>query len=137
MADPDFGSDFSAVDDIDANFSLAPTSRTAFIQAMLRRISTPRGALFYAPDYGTDIGAYVNTAKDPRQLEQIIESELLNDERVQDARATVTVVDPEDKSVTGGSGYNIDLSLETDEGPFSLVLSVNAVTGALLLKEVT
>ncbi len=135
MADPDFGTDFSAVDDIDANFSLAPDARTAFVQALLRRISTPRGALFYAPDYGVDIGAYVNTSREPRQLEQILEAELLNDERVQDARATVTVT--EAAEMNGGQGYEIALSLETDEGPFSLVLDVSAVTGALLLKEVS
>lgn len=133
----DFGSDLSAVDDIDANLSLAFDSRTTLIQALLRRMSAPRGALFYAPDYGIDLGAYVNTAKDPRQLEALIESELVNDERVNDVRATVTYAALTGAGSTGGQDVTVELSLETDDGPFDLVLSVSAVTGALLLEEIT
>lgn len=136
MATADFGSDFSAVDDLDANLSVV-SGRTCLIQALLRRISTPRGALFYAPDYGIDIGAFVNTTSDPRVIEAAVESEILTDERVNNARATVTVTDPADQSVTGGKAFTIELSLETDDGPFTLTLTIDQVTGALLLQEVS
>ena len=131
----DFGSDFAGVDDLDANLSIV-TGRTCLLQALLRRISTPRGALWYAPDYGTDIGAFVNTPTDPRVIQQAIESEILNDERVTDCRATVTLSEESDPS-SGGKTMTVTLELETGEGPFEFTVSVSSLTGKILLQEVT
>lgn len=131
----DFGSDFSGVEDLDANLSMV-TGRTCLLQALLRRISTPRGALWYAPDYGTDIGQFVNTTTDPRVIQQAIESEILNDERVDDCRATVTLSDETDPS-SGGRAMTIALALETGAGPFEFTVAVTTLTGKILLQEVT
>lgn len=129
----DLGSDISAVDDIDANLSVCATAELAFAQALVRRITTPRGAIWYAPAYGYDIGAHVNTATDPAVIEAAAASELLNDERVNDAEVTITVTEPTGDSTTGGKTWSADVRVVTDEGPFEFVLSVDDVTGALLL----
>ncbi len=131
----DFGSDFSGVDDLDANLTMV-SGRTCLLQAILRRISTPRGALWYAPDYGTDIGAFLNTSTDTRVIQQAIESEILNDERVDDCRATVTLSETADPS-SGGRTMTIELSLETGNGPFEFTVSISSLTGKILLQEVT
>lgn len=132
----DFGTDFSAIDDIDANLSLV-SGRTCLMQALLRRLLTPRGGLFYAPNYGTDIMRFVNTSTDARVIEQAIETELLQDERVDNVQCTVTIDEPADKSITGGKTFKIDLTLETAEGPFDLTASIDAITGKILLAEIS
>ena len=129
----DLGTDISAVDDIDANLSLAATPELAFAQALVRRITTPRGALWYAPSYGYDIGAHVNTATDVSAIQSAAEAELLQDERVDDAEVTITVTEPDGESTTGGKTWTADIRVVTGDGPFAFTLGVDAVTGALLL----
>lgn len=129
----DLGTDISAVDDLDANLTLAATAELAFAQALVRRITTPRGALWYAPAYGYDIGAHVNTATPVSVIESAAAATLLEEERVNDAEVTITVTEPDDKSPTGGQSWSADIRVETDDGPFEFTLSVDAVTGALLL----
>lgn len=55
------------------------------IDALRRRLNTPRGALFYDPDYGFDLRQYVQAAFDVAlqfEFESFIETECLKDERV-------------------------------------------------------
>ena len=55
------------------------------IDALRRRLETPRGGLFYDPDYGFDLRQYVQAAMDAAlqfELESFIETECLKDERV-------------------------------------------------------
>lgn len=132
----DFGTDFSAVDDIDASLTVADDA-TAFAQALVRRITTPRGALWYAPAYGYDIGAHINTATAISTIETAAATELLNDERVTDAEVTITVTEPADKSVTGGQSWTADIRVDTEDGPFEFTIAVDSVTGALLLQLAT
>lgn len=132
----DFGTDIGGVDDLDWNITPVD-DRTALAQALVRRITTPRGALWYAPDYGYDITAYINTSADPAVIESSAAGELLNDERVTEAETTLTVTDPDDGSVTGGKSWSLDVQVSTGDGPFEFTLSVDAVTGALLLSAVT
>lgn len=132
----DLGTDFHGIDDLDANLSDV-SDRTAFAEALVVRITTPRGALWYAPDYGYDIQAAINTATDPTVIEAQATAELLQEERVNDAEVTLTVTEPEGDSATGGKTWSMDIRITTDDGPFEFVLSVSAVTGALLLSGVT
>jgi len=131
---PDFGSDFSAITDIDAPLTVVDGT-LGLGQALLRRITTPRGALWYAPDYGIDVRAYINTTTDPRVIEQAIESELLNEERIDDVTATLTVVSG--SQLTDGQSWSIALAVETDEGPFAFTLTIDLVTSTILLTGIT
>jgi len=93
--DDPLGSDFSCVDDIDYN--LTPVSgRLALGQSSARRIITPRGGLFYSVDYGTDVRGRLNRPFSGPQWERLIEQEVLKDERVDNATATVTFDETDD-----------------------------------------
>jgi hypothetical protein len=89
-------------------------------QAIARRLTTPRGGLFYDSDYGTDIRRWLNAAVQPLgRIGFEVQNEALKDERVKRANATVTIV---------GGTLNIDLKLVDADGPFTLTLSVNQLT---------
>jgi len=127
----DFGSDFSALDDIDQSLRVVD-GKTALMQALARRLTTPRGALWYAPAYGYDIGAHVNSSTDVAVIEAAAEAQILDDERVDDADVTITISQPE-PGITAGQRWDMTLRITTAEGPFEFTLAVDAVTGALLL----
>lgn len=102
-------------------------------QAAYRRLITPRGMLQGGQDeanYGFDILTQLGTAVTPNTvaaLPGMIQSELLKDERIQTADVVVT-------AATNGPAvtFNINIQAQTAAGPFTLVLSVNDVTVALL-----
>src|SRR5690349_16156686 len=89
----DFGSDISGFPDLDPTFSLV-SGTTALAQAIARRLESPRGSLWYAPDYGTDVRGRLNdafTASGLHALQSDIEAECEKDERIRHASATVTL----------------------------------------------
>lgn len=89
-------------------------------EAMIRRLSTPRGGLFYDPNYGTDLREWVNQgirAKDVPRLAGLIAQECEKDDRVYSAVATI------DTSVPGG-GFAVSIFIVTIAGPFTLDLTV-------------
>jgi phage baseplate assembly protein W len=125
-SDP-LGVDISCYPDLDAGFSLV-SGRTALGQALARRLETPRGGLFYDPDYGTDVREMVNdaaTSAFAQQRQQQIEAEALKDERVGTATATVTYSPPT-------STATIKLDVDTAAGPYTFILAVTGVSIALL-----
>jgi hypothetical protein len=88
--------------DIDGDFDLSPRmaevspfSTRAVAQALVRRLDCPRGALPDDPDYGVDLRGLLNRGvadRDLAELEGQIQSEVTKDDRITDARATVTIV---------------------------------------------
>lgn len=115
----DFGVDISALPDLDFRPKLGLPN---LAEAIARRYITPRGALWYAPGYGLDLRRYLNEAMTPELLEEmriLVEQEAEKDPRVRFAEASVA---PEDHRV------RVALRLETDQGPFDLVLSVDRVS---------
>jgi hypothetical protein len=91
-----FGSDFSAIDDIDQTWSVLRGDRgerRALAQAIARRFVTPRGGLFYDESYGLDLREFVSDGgADPSLVEPMIEAEARRDERVVDCMARISVV---------------------------------------------
>lgn len=84
MADIDFGSDISTVPDLDPAFR--PISgQQVLAQALMRRLSTPRGALPFNPDDGLDLNDWLHRGIDTTtlyRLKNAVKAECEKDERV-------------------------------------------------------
>lgn len=121
------GSDFSCVEDIDANLS-ATDGRNALAQAVARRIITPTGGLFYNPDYGNDVRRYLNNSSPTAtRIAADAQGEAEKDERVDRADASAVLSDS-NKRLT------LSLRLQDGEGPFDLTLNVDELTAELLIE---
>jgi phage baseplate assembly protein W len=123
----DFGSDLSATSDLDPTFTLVGGHRVV-AEACIRRLTTPRGGLFYAPNYGTDVREMLAARLDATRLsgwKSRIESELRKDDRVQSARAEITLDAAAERAV-------IAVSVATVDGPFSFTLAASALSVELL-----
>lgn len=125
----DYGWDLSCTDDLTEEM-LEVGGNTVLIEALYRRLITPRGRLLDDPNYGFDLRQYLNADIDisARTLGEIasgIEQEFAKDQRVRrstvsvtyDARARVLMV------VADVVGLN---------GTFSLVLAATDVNVTLL-----
>ncbi len=119
----ELGLDLACVDDIDPGLSLSD-GRQGLIEAIARRLITPRGGLFYDPTYGYDVRRFVGaTGASAPAIAQGVANEALQDERILQARAAVTL---------GAEELTIRLSLQDAAGPFELTLAVSRVTVSLL-----
>jgi phage baseplate assembly protein W len=123
----DFGIDIACVDDLDPGWELV-SGRKALGQALARRLSTPRGGLFYAPTYGYDLRAWLNADLDAIDVFAIaagVEAECERDPRVQRAAASVSFESTTER-------LRVTVYVVDAEGPFELVLDVSAVTVEIL-----
>lgn len=124
----DFGVDLDCTDDLDPMFGLVSGLRVV-AQAVYRRLSTPRGMLIDAPDYGFDVRSLLHRGMTPEERAAIpgmIRAEVVKDERIQSAEVQLTDVLPE--------SFRLVVRCQTAEGPFRLTLHVSAA--AVLLAEV-
>lgn len=90
------GSDFSGINDLD--FALTylegeAAEELAFMQAIQRRLSTPRGALWRHPSYGLDLKTFLSDNISTSVAQGVIAAEIRKDERVENAVVEVTVSD--------------------------------------------
>lgn len=126
-----FGSDFSGVDDLDPTLAFLTgdaDERVALAQAIARRLSTPRGGLFYDPAYGYDLRQLISSTSDPTTEEQKIEDECTKDERVKSATVSITVIGHGPQKT-----WQIEIECTTNDGTkFVFTLSVSSVTVQLL-----
>ena len=123
----DFGQDVSLFPDLDGSGALV-YGFTCLAQALLRRLTTPRGGLFYDPGYGTDIRGFLGESLGSNAtgaIQQAIESEVTQDERVLNATATVTFIPAANTLIA-------HLTVQTGDGPFSLVIAITSLTVTLL-----
>ncbi len=121
------GVDIDCILDVGKSLALARGLRNLG-NALARRLVTPRGGLFYDPNYGLDVRAFLNAAFTAQQLAQVqadITAEVSKDERVEDPQVTVV------SNVQTGS-MAITIVCELAEGPFQFLVSVNALTVELL-----
>jgi hypothetical protein len=124
---PDLGTDIRALDDLSPQMNLQ-SGLPNLGEAIARRLQTPRGGLFYEPNYGIDVRSWLNeamTADDVFRAKVAIEAECEKDERVLAADATVTLNQPQQT-------LTISLQLTLASGPFRLVLSVDQVSVTIL-----
>lgn len=121
----DYGTDISLLFDMDP-MGMLVTGRTLLTQALIRRISTPRGRLLSNANYGYDVVGEVNDDIDPTSVPTIasnMDQEFMKDERVVSSTTTATL--------TNGVLYTSTTIVDGD-GPFSLVLSISNVTVQIL-----
>lgn len=122
-----FGTDISCVDDIDPMFGLV-SGETALAQAILRRLSTPRGGLLDDPSYGYDVRALLNDEATPTgrvAAKSAIANEVEKDDRALSCDAELTFNHQ-------ASRLRIRLSVTTARGPLRLTLDADRVTVELL-----
>jgi hypothetical protein len=123
--DSPLGFDISCVDDVDPSLELV-SGNLCVAHAVLRRISTPRRGLFYAPSYGADVRGRINREFSEKQIARLVEQEGLRDERVRDLRTTVTFVSTPQAADEQEDTARIELLLTTAEGPFRLTGTLGA-----------
>jgi phage baseplate assembly protein W len=121
------GTDISALPDLDPTFAVR-TDRSVLVEALARRLQTPRGTLFYDEEYGYDVRELLNAALDEDaalRAQADIAAECEKDERVLSATPAFTF-----GPKTGD--LLVSVSAVDAEGPFELVLRVSAVSVDIL-----
>lgn len=113
--------------DLDPMFGMVSGTKSLG-QALVGRLTTPRGGLFYDSDYGTDLRAYLNAPMTQQALAKLsgdVQAECLKDERVQSAACSPTW--------SAASGVlTLHVNVITGSGPFKLVIGVTSMTVALM-----
>lgn len=119
-----FGTDFSALPDL--NFNLKSGLQN-LEEALLRRLSTPRGGLFYDEQYGMDIRGYLNetfTASVEYELRVLSARQCETDERVLEVNVEVLQFNT--------SSIELKLNVQTNGGEVTKILSITNVTVEVL-----
>ena len=125
----DFGSDISTFPDLDE--LLEPQSgRRVLLESVARRMSTPRGALWWAPSYGSDLGAILDGPVSDAQLRAnatALQQQLAQDERMLSARVEASYV-------AATRSLRIIVSITDADGPFERVFTLDASGVATLME---
>jgi len=89
-------------------------------ESVARRIRTPKGALFYDPNYGCSLYSYLGEglSDSGAELCAVLEIEIEEDPRV--LNATVTPISAGLKTIS------LRADLDTAAGPFALVITASA-----------
>jgi phage baseplate assembly protein W len=119
---PDATTRTSLIVDIDEGFTEV-SGRTQLMQALVRRLITPRSTLPGDPNYGTDLRRWLNSDVDAttitNQIAAETDAELLQDERVKRS-STVATYD--------GTKLTTTITVTDAAGPFKLVLAITDVS---------
>jgi hypothetical protein len=122
----DYGSDFAGVMDISPTLREVSGARCV-AENIASRLVSPRGCLWYAPEYGFDVRQFLSGhLKDSGPIASGVVDQAEQDERVDSADAKVTFI---------GENLVIQLSLVLSEGTFEFTLTVDKVSGKILLSE--
>jgi phage baseplate assembly protein W len=104
--------------------------RRVLLESVARRMSTPRGALWWAPSYGSDLGAILDGPVSDAQLRAnatALQQQLAQDERILSARVEATYLGD-------ARALRIIVSITDAEGPFERVFVLDS-TGVAKLME--
>lgn len=116
-----YGSDFSAIDDLTSNLATVDGALT-ILQNAARRLSTSRGALWYDPNYGTNLDLLIaDSTLSNDTISGIVRDEVMKDERVSDCRA---------ETQFENGVYTIEVWIVGDSGgvfPLTLILSAEGI----------
>lgn len=107
-----WGTDMTAVPDLRL---MVHSGLPNLAEAIVRRLITPRGRLFYDPEYGFDVRAYLNEAARPEvlyEIERRVEEQCELDPRVAAATAQATF-DAQERTLR----LRVDLELAEERSP--------------------
>ena len=123
----DFGTDLSCYPGLDPLGTLV-SGTTAVLQALARRLTTPRGGLFYDPNYGTDVRGFLNEAMTNESIARW--KTAIDRECRQDPRVTSIAVD----MIPNVAAHTLTIHITgtTADGPFAAVFGVTSLTLDLL-----
>lgn len=119
----DIAWDAATGDVANSHFSLA-SGLENLLNALARRLSTPRGSLFYDQSYGYDLEQFVNSDVDADLLQEIragVREECLKDERVLDCHVAVSYAP--DTTTT-----RVVVSVSSKSGVGRLIASIGQVS---------
>lgn len=119
------GEDISGVRSIDRALTVA-SGRRALAEAILRRLTTPRGGLVGSPAYGYDALDTIGASVPAGVVEQRVLEQVLAEEEVEDARCSVAF-DARLGSMT------ILVEVTEAGGPFELTLTSDQFTVSALV----
>lgn len=125
----DFGTDISTFPDLDPAFTVISGPRVV-VEALARRLTTPRGSLVSDPDYGFDTRQLLHLDLSPREEARVLaqmQAQLEADERV--LSASVQLVR------SAGDTLRIVVRFRTLDGPFAFTLAIAEVSTKLLTGE--
>jgi phage baseplate assembly protein W len=125
------GGDLDVVTDLPGPYFRVASGLRNIGNALARRLTTERGGLFYAPNYGLDVRRYLNAGMTPQQLAQVqgdIADEVGKDPRIENPTVTVVQNLP-------AMTMRITIACELAEGPFEFVIGVTSLTVQLLNAE--
>ncbi len=121
----DLGYDLDCTDDLTLEMREV-SGPVALAQNVHRRLSTPRGMVIDAPDYGKDLREYLHrglTATERAAIPGEVRAEVLKEERISSATVRVVAFSHEE--------MELEIFCESAEGPFSLTLNVTAAAVTL------
>ena len=124
----DYGSDLACQRDF-TDECRTVTGLQLLAEALLRRLTTPRGNLLDDPDYGTDLHEYIAlefTSRNQSRMLADVKAECIKDERVVDAFPSVRSFSLATKSLV------MEIAVEASEETFLLVLKIPDVTVEVL-----
>lgn len=122
----DFGLDLDCADDLSADMRTV-SGVAGVAQAIYRRLTTPRGMVLDALDYGYDVRSLLHKGQTPIQkaaIPGLIRSEILKDDRIASVEVEVTTFT--------NDTIGLAIRCETAEGPFELVLDISAAIAKLV-----
>ncbi len=128
LSDANYGTDTAATTDTSPVWGIA-SGTTNLAYSLVRRLSTPRGGLFYDLNYGTDLRAYVNrriSGAAVNNLPADISAECAKDDRVQATTETVAFT-----SQTRALTVAIEVQPIVGQA-FTLILAATSVNVTLL-----
>lgn len=114
----DLGSDIAGALDLDPGLRVV-SGRRALADAIVRRLTNPRGVFPDWPDYGFDLQSVTGTTLNVSQVRQLITEQCLLEEEVQSATVTLE---------QRGEVLVATVSVTDGTGPFDLTISVSEVT---------
>lgn len=119
---PDFGTDLSAFPDLGSKIV---TQGDNLVEALMRRLMTPKGNLFYDLNYGTSLHDWIGEGIDDYGIgcAVTVESDLEDDPRVRSATCTIASVNLR--------GIVLEVFVETAAGPFELIVEASMAAPAV------
>ncbi|WP_437647877.1 hypothetical protein [Sorangium sp. So ce362] len=120
-----FGVDFDCGEDMREDMRLAGPV-LALAQAAYRRLTTPRGGVIDAPDYGFDLRSLLSRGMTTAELAAVpglVRAELTKDERFEGVEARVRMLD--------SATLELVVRCRTAAGPFEMTMNVTAAAAVL------